>query len=107
MRKSDRGKANEPTPQPGEVAKPPQEKIGAGALQAFGRQGLKEIAQVLTAFPSGPVQVVEEPGQLGNLTPGAVDRQMKPKDGKAQEVKAVQQTKAVEPTVDKEPELDR
>jgi hypothetical protein len=49
-------------------------KIGAGALKAFIRQGAKELAQILPAFPDS-VRVVEEPGTIGNLTPGEVDRQ--------------------------------
>src|SRR6266851_9301680 len=37
-------------------------------MKAFARAGLKEIAQVLPAFPEG-VRPVEEPGLVGNLTP--------------------------------------
>lgn len=48
--------------------------IGAGALQAFVRQGFKEVAQVIPAFKDS-VQVVEEPGTVGNPTPRDVDRQ--------------------------------
>ncbi len=42
-------------------------KIGSGALAAFVRQGAKETAQVLPAFPDS-MRVVEEPGALGNPT---------------------------------------
>jgi hypothetical protein len=45
-----------------------QPKIGSGALDAFFRQGLKELAQIVPAFPES-VRVVEEPGALGNPTP--------------------------------------
>lgn len=41
-------------------------KIGAGALEAFIRQGAKELAQALPAFPDSNIRVVEEPGQMGN-----------------------------------------
>lgn len=54
--------------------KPNKPKFGAGAGKAWLRQGLKEIAQVLPATKES-VQVVEEPGQIGNLTPQEVDRQ--------------------------------
>ena len=53
--------------------------IGAGALQAFVRQGFKELAQVIPATPES-VRVVEEPGSIGNPTPQIVTAQMKPKD---------------------------
>ncbi len=42
-------------------------KIGSGALAALARQGAKEAAQVLPAFPDS-MRVVEEPGQIGNPT---------------------------------------
>lgn len=48
-----------------------QPKIGAGALAAAGRQGLKELAQIVPAFPDS-VRAVEEPGQIGNPTPQEV-----------------------------------
>ena len=55
------------------------EKVGSGALQAWLRQGSKEMSQVLPAFRES-VQVIEEPGAHGllggNLTPAAIDRQM-------------------------------
>lgn len=50
-------------------------KIGAGALQAFARQGFKELAQVIPATPES-VRVVEEPGAIANPTPQIVTRQM-------------------------------
>lgn len=55
-----------------EVSSP---KIGEGALAAFGRQGLKELAQVLPAFPDS-VRPVEEPGMFGNPTPQIVTQEM-------------------------------
>jgi hypothetical protein len=48
-----------------------QQKIGAGHLKAMARAGLKELSQVLPAFPEG-VRPVEEPGLVGNLTPQEV-----------------------------------
>ena len=49
-----------------------KQKIGAGHVKAMGRQGAKEIAQVLPAFPAHGIQPVEEPGLAGNLTPQEV-----------------------------------
>lgn len=43
----------------------PKAKIGEGHAYASGRQGLKELAQILPAFPES-VQPVEEPGLVGN-----------------------------------------
>lgn len=43
-------------------------KMGAGHFQGWFRQGGKELAQALPAFPDS-VRVVEEPGVFGNLTP--------------------------------------
>lgn len=54
------------------MAEEQKQKIGQGHLKAALRQGQKEIAQVLQAFPPGPVQPVEEPGLFGNLTPQEV-----------------------------------
>jgi hypothetical protein len=51
-------------------------KIGSGSLQAFLRQGLKELAQVLPAFPDS-VKVSEEIGALGNPPPQLVTEQMR------------------------------
>ena len=48
-----------------------QPKIGAGALQAFLRQGAKEVAQALPALPDS-IRIVEEPGAIGNPTPQEV-----------------------------------
>ena len=45
-----------------------KQKIGAGHAKAMMRQGAKEIAQVLPAFPAHGVQPIEEPGLAGNLT---------------------------------------
>jgi hypothetical protein len=44
-------------------------------LWAAARQGSKEIAQVLPAFPES-VRTVEEPGTMGNPTPQQVTEQM-------------------------------
>jgi hypothetical protein len=52
-------------------------KIGEGHLAAFVRQGHKEIAQALQAFPDS-MRTVEEPGLAGNLTQQEVLRE---KDG--------------------------
>jgi hypothetical protein len=46
-----------------------QQKIGAGHVNGMARSGLKEIAQILPAFPAHGVQPVEEAGLAGNLTP--------------------------------------
>jgi hypothetical protein len=48
---------------------------GSAALWASWRQGLKELAQVLPAFPDG-VRPVEEPGQMGNPTQAMVTQQV-------------------------------
>jgi hypothetical protein len=45
-----------------------QRKLGEGAARAAFRQGHKEIAQILPAFPDS-MRIVEEPGQLNNPTP--------------------------------------
>jgi hypothetical protein len=50
-------------------------KFGEGALQAFLRQGLKELSQAVPAFPDS-VRVIEEPGAIGNITPQHVADQM-------------------------------
>lgn len=49
-------------------------KIGQGAAQAMLRVGLKELGQILPAFPES-VRPVEEPGLPGNLTPQEVVHQ--------------------------------
>jgi hypothetical protein len=49
-----------------------KQKIGAGHVKAMMRQGAKEIAQVLPAFPAQGIQPVEEPGLAGVLTPQEV-----------------------------------
>jgi hypothetical protein len=54
-------------------------KIGDGHLAAFLRQGHKEIAQALVAFPQG-MHIVEEPGLAGNPTQMEV-REQKGQDG--------------------------
>lgn len=40
----------------------------SAALHAFVRQGAREVAQVLQAFPDSNVRPVEEPGQIFNPT---------------------------------------
>jgi hypothetical protein len=52
-------------------------KIGQGSLQAWLRAGAKEAAQALPAFRDS-IQVVEEPGLPGNLTPQEVAAQKQP-----------------------------
>ena len=49
-----------------------KQKIGAGHVKAALRQGAKELAQVLPAFPAHGIQPVEEPGLASNLTPQEV-----------------------------------
>ncbi len=44
-------------------------KIGEGHLAGMARQGLKELAQALAAFPDSTIRPVEEPGVFGNVTP--------------------------------------
>ena len=46
-----------------------QPKWGAGHAMGMARAGLKEVAQVLPAFPDSNIRSVEEPGLAGNLTP--------------------------------------
>ena len=50
-------------------------KIGEGALEAAGRMGLDELAQVLPAFPDS-IHPVDEPGALGTVTPAIATDQM-------------------------------
>lgn len=45
-------------------------KIGAGALQAAGRQGAKELGEALKAFPDSIS--VSEPGTVFNPTQGEI-----------------------------------
>lgn len=52
-----------------ELENQPKPKIGAGHAQAMFRAGLKELTQVLPAFPESNIRPVEEPGLVGNLTP--------------------------------------
>ena len=47
-----------------------------GPLKAAWRQGLKEIAQYLPAFPENP-RPIEEPGTMGNPTPVMVTDQLR------------------------------
>ena len=63
-------------------------KIGEGTLKAWIRQGGKEGAQVLPAFKDS-IQVVEEPGLIGNPTTYDVSKQ----------------TGAIEPKRELEPEM--
>jgi len=49
-----------------------KQKIGAGHVKGMARSGLKEIAQVLPAFPAHGVQPIEEAGIAGNPTPQEV-----------------------------------
>ena len=52
-----------------------QPKIGEGHVAAMGRAGLKELSQILPAFPEG-VRPVEEAGLVGNPTPQIVTAEM-------------------------------
>ncbi|MBA4066199.1 MAG: hypothetical protein C0501_21290 [Isosphaera sp.] len=96
-----------------QAAEPPQAEAapkigaGAGAGAAFLRQGAKELAQVLPAFPSHGVQPVEEMGAIWgqNPTPQEVYRQ---KTGEAEAAPQTKATvKAAEPARQKqhEPEM--
>lgn len=60
-------------PQP-ENQKPEKPKIGQGAHMAAWRQGLKELGNIVAAFP-GHSPLVEEPGQLGRATQQSISRQ--------------------------------
>lgn len=51
-------------------------KIGEGHFMAWVRQGFKEIAQALQAFPGQGIHQVEEPGLVGNPTPQIVTKEM-------------------------------
>jgi hypothetical protein len=44
----------------------------AAPLHAAVRQGARELAQILPAFPDSNVKPVEEPGQMFNATPQEV-----------------------------------
>lgn len=50
-------------------------KIGQGALEAMGRMGLDELAQVLPAFPDS-IHPIDEYGALGTVTPAIAGEQM-------------------------------
>jgi len=69
-------------------------KIGEGHLAGMARQGLKELAQALPAFPDS-VRPVEEPGVFGNPTQQIVTQEM---GGSYQEMlnSYIAQTPAVE-----------
>jgi hypothetical protein len=43
-------------------------KFGEGHFQAWVREGFKEAAQALEAFPGQGIHRVEEPGLVGNPT---------------------------------------
>ncbi len=58
---------------------PQNDKYGQGALHAFVRVGLKELAQIMPAFPDS-VKPIEEPGLPGNLTPQEVVHQKHGRD---------------------------
>jgi hypothetical protein len=70
--RSDQIFPKQPEPQRQEQAKP---KIGEGHAAAMFRAGLKELAQILPAFPDG-VRPVEESGLAGNATPQIITEQM-------------------------------
>jgi len=50
-------------------------KFGEGHMEAWIREGFKEAAQALQAFP-GDIHPVEEPGLVGNPTQPLVSEQM-------------------------------
>jgi hypothetical protein len=61
-------------------------KIGKGHAQAMRRAGLKELAQILPAFPDS-VKPVEEPGLFGNPVSHEVyEQRHKSKDGPTKEM---------------------
>lgn len=57
--------ANQPAPEP------PEAKIGATHLGGFARAGLKELSEILPAFPES-IQPKEEMGLAGNALPQEV-----------------------------------
>src|SRR5579885_3406354 len=64
-----------PTPPEPQRPEQPKPKIGEGHAAAMFRAGLKELAQILPAFPDS-VRPVEEPGLAGNATPQIITEQM-------------------------------
>ncbi len=61
-------------------------KLGEGHVQAMGRAGLKELSQILPAFPDS-VKPVEEPGLAGNPVSHEVYQQRhQSKDGPTKEM---------------------
>ena len=81
-------------------------KIGAGALQAALRQGAKELTQALVALPDSNIRPVEEPGAIGNLTPGEVmatkddDKSFEAEVARAAQAKAPEKEKEVDRDMD-------
>lgn len=53
-----------------------ERKFGEGHFMAWIREGFKEIAQALEAFPGQGIHHVEEAGLVGNPTPQLVTREM-------------------------------
>jgi hypothetical protein len=51
-------------------------KFGEGHFMAWVREGFKELAQALQAFPGQGIHQVEEPGLVGNPTPQMVTHEM-------------------------------
>jgi hypothetical protein len=67
--------AEDKQPSAASAAQPQGPKLGEGAFAAWARMGLKELAQILPAFPDS-VRPIEEPGALGNVTPQIATDQM-------------------------------
>lgn len=65
-----------------------ESKIGAGHAAAWARLGLKELTQILPAFPDSTVRPVEEPGLAGNPTPQLVTEGMRGLDATLAEADA-------------------
>jgi hypothetical protein len=66
-------------PDPGQSASAnaqPGRKFGEGHMAGMLRLGLKELAQILPAFPDSNIKPVEEPGVVGNVTPQIATDQM-------------------------------
>jgi hypothetical protein len=51
-------------------------KFGEGHFMAWIREGFKELAQALEAFPGQGIHHVEEAGLVGNPTPQIVTQEM-------------------------------
>lgn len=61
-----------------------QPGMGAGAVPAMLRQGLKELGSLVKAFPDS--MQVDEPGTIGNITPQLITAQMTGQEIKGRQV---------------------